>query len=86
MKTDVNSKETGVNPAIAYKIVMDMLKEKMGDEITDNNRQAWLTWDYLYKISLNECTHKDIDGESSIVRPFEDLGIDYKMCLYCSGN
>lgn len=74
------------NPAINYKLVMNALEEKMGNEITNDNRQMWLAWDYLYKLSIDECTHKNKKGESSIIYPFDHLGIDYKICLYCSSS
>lgn len=72
-------KEEGLNKAIAYSLVMDMIKDK-------KDEKAMLTWDYLYQLSREECTHKEIDGSSSWVRPYENIGIDYKICNYCSWN
>lgn len=68
-----------LNPAIAYKIVMDLIVDKKDEKSME-------TWDYLYQLSREECTHKEIDGSSSWIRPFEEIGIGYKICNYCSWN
>lgn len=77
-KDDIEIKgEDDINPAIAYSIVQDMIVHK-------DDEESMRTWDYLYKLCLDECTHKHIDGTSSWTYPFE--GIDYKICSYCSWN
>lgn len=65
------------NPAIAYSIVMSIVKMK-------DDEEALACWGYLYKLSMDECTHMDIDGNSSWNHPYEDR--DYKVCDYCSWN
>lgn len=66
------------NPAIFYKITMDLIS----DEVDKGDKDAMNAWDYLWNKCREECTHKHIDSSSSWTYPFEN--IDYKICDYCS--
>lgn len=69
--------ESDINPAIDYSRVMSRLIKREGEK-------ALVSWDYLYTLSRDECTHVHADGESSWTYPYSY--IDYKVCDYCSWN
>lgn len=76
IESNVESEKVNeVNPAIVYKLTMDLIVNK-------DDEESLKVWDYLYSLSLNECTHKHVDETTSWIYPYDH--IDYKICEYCS--